>query len=274
MRPKMSSEALVAEYEHVVDPVYLDNMPARFATFRRTLTRIAPILGSPARVLEIGSYCGAFLHVARERGIDIVGIEPSEWASRQAARFTDAPVYQGTLDAVPSELGRFDAVVAWDVVEHFADPVAELCKVNRLLPMGGRFFVCTVMVDNWFPRLVGSYWPWFMDMHLFYFDEATIREVLRRSGFVLVESSPYRHITTIEYLLRKFGTLGIPGARTASRIASATPWGKSQIPVVLGDIQLFSCTKIAEVPAAQSAPAPETTVAPIVHAQRRSTLLN
>jgi hypothetical protein len=101
-------------------------------------------------------------------------------------------------------------------------------------------------VDNWFPRLAGSYWPWFMDMHLFYFTEATIRELLRRSGFTLVESTPYRHITTVEYLLRKLGTLGLPGASLASQLASSTPWGKRQIPVRLGDIQLFSCTKIAD----------------------------
>jgi SAM-dependent methyltransferase len=250
MRPRLSSEALVAEYEKVIDPVYLDNMPARFETFRRTLGRIAPILGSPAKVLEVGSYCGAFLRIARERGIDIVGIEPSAWAAEQASRWTDAPVYQGTLDDVPPDLGPFDAVVAWDVVEHFADPVAELQKINRLMPIGGRLFFCTLMVDNWFPRLVGSYWPWFMDMHLFYFDASTIREVLRRSGFVLVDATPYRHITTVEYLLRKLGTLGIPGARQASRLAAQTPWGKRQIPVRLGDIQLFSCTKVAEVPTA------------------------
>jgi hypothetical protein len=132
-------------------------------------------------------------------------------------------------------------------VEHFADPVGELRKINRLLSMGGRFFFCTLMIDNWFPRLVGGHWPWYMDMHLFYFTEATIRDLLRRSGFVLVESSPYRHITTVEYLLRKLGTLGIPGASPVSRLASKTPWGKTQIPVRLGDIQLFSCTKIAEV---------------------------
>jgi SAM-dependent methyltransferase len=247
MKPKLTPEALVGEYANVVDPVYLDNLPARLTTFNRTLDKIRPILGERARVLEVGSYCGAFLRIARERGLDVVGIEPSAWATEQARKITDAPIHQGTLDDVPRGLAPFDAVVAWDVVEHFADPVGELRKINRLLPMGGRFFFCTLMIDNWFPRLVGGHWPWYMDMHLFYFTEATIRDLLRRSGFVLVESSPYRHITTVEYLLRKLGTLGIPGASPVSRLASKTPWGKAQIPVRLGDIQLFSCTKIAEV---------------------------
>jgi SAM-dependent methyltransferase len=252
MRPRLAPEALVAEYASVVDPVYLDNLPARLVTFEQTLKHIRPILGQRARVLEVGSYCGAFLRVAEDHGLDVVGLEPSRWAAEQARRITSRPVIGGTLDDVPAELAPFDAVVAWDVVEHFADPVAELRKVNRLLPLGGRFFFCTLMVDNWFPRLAGSHWPWFMDMHLFYFTETTIRELLRRSGFTLVNATPYRHITTVEYLLRKLGTLGLPGATLASRLASSTPMGKAKIPVRLGDIQLFSCTKIAAADEATS----------------------
>jgi hypothetical protein len=85
-----------------------------------------------------------------------------------------------------------------------------------------------------------------MDMHLFYFTDETIRNVVERAGFTMVHSTSYRHVTTVEYLLRKLGTLGVPGATSASHLASITPWGKSQIPVRLGDIQLFACTKVAE----------------------------
>jgi SAM-dependent methyltransferase len=246
MRPKLDAPDLVTEYSKVIDPVYLENLPARFATFRRTLERIRPYFAEGARVLEVGSYCGAFLKVAREQGLDVLGLEPSAWAVEQSARLTSAPVIRGTLDDLPADIGRFDCVVAWDVLEHFADPVDELIRVNRALNMGGRFFFCTVMVDNWFPRLVGRYWPWFMDMHLFYFTDETLRHVLDRAGFSLVESTPYRHITNAKYLLRKLGTIGVPGASLASRLVSSTPWGMTQIPVSLGDIQLFVCTKVRE----------------------------
>jgi SAM-dependent methyltransferase len=235
--------------------VYLENLPARLATFRRTLSGIAPYLGDARRVLEVGSYCGAFLKVAQERGLDVTGLEPSAWAVEQAKRIADAPIIRGTLRDLPADIAPFDAVVAWDVVEHFADPVEEMKRVNGALRLGGRFFFCTVMIDNWFPRLVGRHWPWFMDMHLFYFTEETIRSVVERAGFTLVHSTSYRHVTTVEYLLRKLGTLGVPGATTASHLASITPWGKSQIPVRLGDIQLFACTKVAEArPSEQPGP--------------------
>jgi len=247
MRPKLSAGELVGEYSRVVDPVYLDNFPARLVTFEKTLAKIDRYIPPEARMLEVGSYCGAFLRTARQAGIDVIGLEPSAWAVEQSKRFTDARVLHGTLDDLPADLGPFDVVAAWDVVEHFADPVAELSKVNRALVTGGHFVFCTLMIDNWFPRLAGSRWPWFMDMHLFYFTRATIERLLGRTGFSLVESWPYLHITTPEYLLRKLGTLGVPGAAGASKLVSRTPWARAHIPVRLGDIQLFVAKKLENV---------------------------
>jgi SAM-dependent methyltransferase len=246
MQPKLSPAELVREYSEVVDPVYLDNFPARLETFRRTLGRIRPHIGPGARVLEMGSYCGAFLRVASDAGLDVVGLEPSAWAVEQARRVTDATIVCGTLDDLPRELGPFDVVAAWDVVEHLADPKRELAKVNQALVAGGRFVFCTLMIDNWFPRLIGSRWPWFMDMHLFYFTRRTIEDLLHRTGFEVVDSWPYLHITTPEYLLRKLGTLGLPGADSASRVVAKTPWARAHVPVRLGDIQLFVARKIRE----------------------------
>jgi 2-polyprenyl-3-methyl-5-hydroxy-6-metoxy-1,4-benzoquinol methylase len=247
MRPKLSPEELVREYSQVVDPVYLDNFPARLVTFQRTLARVRSHFPAGASVLEVGSYCGAFLKVAREAGLDVIGLEPSAWAIDQARRATDARVIHGTLDDLPRGLAPFDVVAAWDVVEHFADPVGELEKVNRILANNGSFVFCTLMIDNWFPRVVGSRWPWFMDMHLFYFTRETIAQVLNRAGFVVAESMPYLHITTPEYLLRKLGTLGLPGASTLSRIVARTPWARAHVPVRLGDIQLFVAKKVREL---------------------------
>src|SRR6185295_8497583 len=96
MKPKLSPEALFHEYSEVIDPVYLDNFPARLVTFKKTLARIEPYIGQKSRILEVGSYCGAFLRVAREAGLDIVGLEPSAWAAEQSGRVSDARVVRGT----------------------------------------------------------------------------------------------------------------------------------------------------------------------------------
>ncbi len=249
MRPSHSKDELVGEYRDAVDPVYLENIAAREATFERNLADVRRFIGNGDRVLEIGSYCGAFLKVAREAGLDIVGLEPSVWAARASAAVTDAEVVCGTLDDLVPEGRRFDTVVAWDVLEHFADPAGELRKIHALLPESGTLLFSTLMIDNWFPKVAGEHWPWLMDMHLYYFTEATIRNVLKETGFEIVESQKYTHIVTLEYLLSKLGTLGVPAAAALATAASNFDFAKTQIPFRFGDIKLFVCRKIAEPPA-------------------------
>jgi dolichol-phosphate mannosyltransferase len=248
MRPRLSSSDLVKEYEGAIDPVYLEHLHARETTFRYNLKQVREHIRPTDRVLEIGSYCGAFLKVAREAGIDVVGLEPSQWAAAASERVTDARVVRGTVDDLPRDLRRFDVVVAWDVLEHFADPVEELRKINALLPENGTFLFSTLMIDNWFPKLMGKHWPWLMDMHLFYFTEATIKNVLSETGFEIVESMKYCHIVTFDYLLEKLGTLGVPLAGAASSALSRFEWSKTEIPFRFGDIKLFVCRKTADTP--------------------------
>lgn len=246
MRPKLSPAELVGEYEGAIDPVYLEHIRARQTTFRRNLEQVRRHLRSVDRILEIGSYCGAFLKVARDAGLDIVGVEPSRWAAQASRGITTAPVFTGTVDDLPGNHRSFDVVVAWDVLEHFADPVEELRKINALLPDGGTFLFSTLMIDNWFPRVAGQYWPWLMDMHLFYFTEATIRQVLKRTGFELVDEGKYTHVVTFEYLLSKLGTLGVPAAEALSKKLVSSRIGRVEIPFRFGDIKLFVARKVTD----------------------------
>jgi SAM-dependent methyltransferase len=249
MRPKLSAEALVGEYAQSVDPVYLEHIKARETTFRYNIAQVRQHIRPSDRILEIGSYCGAFLKVAREEGLNIVGVEPSAWAVGESRGIADAPVVCGTVDDLPVNLRSFDVVVAWDVLEHFADPVKELRKINELLPDRGTFVFSTLMIDNWFPRAMGRHWPWLMDMHLFYFTEATIRNMLHDTGFELVDEGKYCHVVTLEYLLGKLDTLGVPLTGKLSGLAGKVPIGRAEIPFRFGDIKLFVCRKVAEAPA-------------------------
>jgi 2-polyprenyl-3-methyl-5-hydroxy-6-metoxy-1,4-benzoquinol methylase len=243
MKPKLSAQALLSEYARAVDPAYLEHIEARMATFRYNLGQIRSYLRPGQRILEVGSYCGAFLKVAQQVGLDITGVEPSAWAVRASSEITDVPVVNGTTSDLPRDSEPFDVVVSWDVLEHFADPVTELREMHRILSAEGTLVFSTLMIDNWFPRATGKHWPWLMDMHLFYFTESSIRNVLARTGFEVVESSRYCHIVTLGYLLSKLGTLGVPLSKRLSSVVTGTPLGKAEIPFRFGDIKLFVCRK-------------------------------
>ncbi len=247
--PQIQPNEVLSLYSQVEDRTYLDNMDARVHTFEYNLNAIAGLLPKPGRLLEIGSYCGVFLKIARERGWDVLGVEPSVWASAYARNELGLPTVTGNIENVPAATKPFDVVCSWDVLEHVSDPMTELRLINGRLRPGGVFAFSTLDYGNWYPRLLGERWPWMMDMHLYYFDQKVMKQMLERAGFKLVHSRNYCHIITLDYFLRKVGALGVPGAEVARRLVATTPLGRAHIPFRFGDIRLFVCEKVREVEA-------------------------
>lgn len=243
MKPKYDPQRLRMEYAKVEDPTYLKNLKIRERMFEYNLSKVSQYIRPGHRLLDIGSYCGAFLKVANDQGLEAFGVEPSAWAVEESRRYFDAKVLCGTTNDLPDDIGKFDIITLWDVLEHLSDPVQELRSVYELLKNEGTLLFSTLMIDNWFPRIAGKHWPWLMDMHLFYFTEDTISDMLERTGFTIMESFNYCHMVSLDYLLSKLGTLGVKGAERLSLYLSNKNLGAKVVSFKLGDIKLFVCKK-------------------------------
>ena len=247
LKPTLSEEQLIYEYSKIVDPPYLKNIKARELTSLYNFMQVKQYMDSGKTLLDIGSYCGAFLKVATQNKLHVVGVEPSPWAVKTSLDIIDADVIQGTLNDIPKNSSKFDIITMWDVLEHFSDPVKELKQINKQLKSDGVLIFSTLMIDNWFPKITGKNWPWYMDMHLFYFTESTLAAMLGQAGFNIIESKKYCHIITLEYLLSKLDTLEVRfisffAKSLASRVVKFKLSQKT-IPFKFGDIKLFVCNK-------------------------------
>lgn len=106
---------------------------------RRQARALRLLRGGAGRVVEVGSYAGAFLEEARAEGWEVLGVEPS----RSAARWLDArglPVKRGTLETLAREEGQrgvADAVAIWNCFDQLPDPRATLRAAHALLAPGG-----------------------------------------------------------------------------------------------------------------------------------------
>ena len=245
--PQLTSLDVLSFYARVEDKTYVENLAARTATFSYNLDAIAHLLPKSGRMLDVGSYCGIFLKIARERGYDVLGVEPSVWASSYARDKLQIPTFTGSIESLPADTKPFDVVCSWDVLEHVADPMAQLKHINRRLVPGGIHAFSTLDYGNWYPRLTGERWPWMMDMHIYYFDQKVMKQMLAAAGFRIVHHEAYSHIITFEYFLRKLAALGVPGSEAARALLAKTPLSKLKIRFHFGDIQLYVCEKIAEV---------------------------
>ena len=82
-----------------------------------------------------------------------------------------------------------------------------------------------------------------MDMHLFYFDIDTMKDILERNGFELVETTNYVHHISFDYLLDR-GSQRLPAILRVpiSFFRKMLPTNFI-VPVSFGDIKLFVARK-------------------------------
>ena len=96
------------------------------------LTRIARGSGSG---LEVGSYVGAFLASARERGWSFTGIDVNR-CTNEFSRSLGFEVHDGTIETFDADR-RVDAVAIWNCIDQLADPTSALRAARARLRPGG-----------------------------------------------------------------------------------------------------------------------------------------
>jgi len=172
-----------------------DNFPYDCEVLSRYVFASRSVRG---RVLEVGCGFGygAYLMAAMGPGLRIFAMDRAPAAIRVARRLWGADpriVFQtGDASALPFPDNSFDAVVAFEVIEHLSDPERFIQEVRRVLVDGGVFLGST---PNYrlFPYRVNDrssgtpeelrregIWPW----HVQAFDEASIMNLLANGGFV------------------------------------------------------------------------------------------
>jgi 2-polyprenyl-3-methyl-5-hydroxy-6-metoxy-1,4-benzoquinol methylase len=204
--PQPVPEDLLDAYSGVVDERYDEEREGRIHTFRRSLAELTAHC-APGRLLDVGAYLGFFVEVARESGWAAEGIEPSRWAAA-TAQARGLPVRTGSLDDLDDGV-VYDAVTLWDVIEHLGDPVGNLRQIYAVLKPGGTLALSTMDVDAVVARLLGRRWPWYMQMHLFYFSRKSLQAAVKRAGFEVLEVRRHRRIVSLGYLLSRLeGRLG------------------------------------------------------------------
>jgi 2-polyprenyl-3-methyl-5-hydroxy-6-metoxy-1,4-benzoquinol methylase len=232
--PRVASARVETAYEDVADRRYLEEREGRVYTFSRALGELERY-ADRGRLLDVGCHVGVFLEVALARGWIAEGVEPSRWASTYA-RERGLAVACGTLRECELPAGQYDVVTLWDVIEHFCDPAAELAEVHRLLRPGGLVGITTMNVESRVARLLGSRWPWLMQMHLYYFSVRTLTMLLERCGFETIAVAPHRRIVRLAYLLSRAERWAPGPARALQAVVGRLRLAQRLVPVDLGDI--------------------------------------
>ncbi|HEX2031464.1 MAG TPA: class I SAM-dependent methyltransferase [Actinomycetota bacterium] len=100
-------------------------------------------LPAGARVLDVATGTAAVaIHLARERGLRVIGLDQSEpmlrsGRRRAAAAGLDVPLVLGRAEELPFGDGAFDGVTFTYLLRYVDDPQATLRELGRVLRPGG-----------------------------------------------------------------------------------------------------------------------------------------
>jgi len=149
-------------------------------------------------VLDVGCAAGGLATLLKARGpVEVVGVELDEAYAAAAAGRCDRVVQADAealarRDDLAAELGRFDCLVAADVLEHLVDPWSALRAYARLLEPGGAAVVSLPNVGHWstYAHLARGTWPRLPEgvhdaTHLRWFTLRDARELLAQAGLAV-----------------------------------------------------------------------------------------
>jgi SAM-dependent methyltransferase len=133
----------------------------------------------PGRLLDIGAMKGEFLHVARERGWRVSGVEFSD----EIPNPFDVPMQYGEFTKMDFPPGSFDCVTMWAVLEHVYEPRAYVQEVSRVMADGGTFIGVVTNFNSVQARLLrADDYP----RHLTLFTKRSLKRLLTGAGLTPV----------------------------------------------------------------------------------------
>jgi len=115
---------------------------AHIDAYRHKESMLRPLLRRGARVVEVGSYVGGFLHVASEWGWNAIGVDIGHDTSH-FARAHGYTTRDGPLEECHFARRSFDGVFIWNCFEQIADPKRLLAEVRRIVKPRGILVIRT-----------------------------------------------------------------------------------------------------------------------------------
>lgn len=103
--------------------------------------RLKAALVPGARILDVGCGTGEFLKLARDRGCEVIGIEPGKSYAEFARKAYGVDVINGPWQAAQLPAESFDVITCNQVIEHLRDPMAAFAAIASWLKPNGIAFI-------------------------------------------------------------------------------------------------------------------------------------
>jgi SAM-dependent methyltransferase len=211
--------SLVSDYAQAASDDYLSEEAGQRTTARGLLERLERHR-SPGQLLDVGCWLGFLLDEARLRGWDVVGLEPSRYASEHARQRLGLDVDRTDLFSADLPDGAFDAIVLADVIEHLPDPGVALDRLAALLRPQGVLLLVLPDAGSRVAWLLGARWWSVIPTHVQYFTRRSLAGLLERRGWQILDVSTAPKAFSVRYYLERIGGYSPTLSRGLVRLAA------------------------------------------------------
>lgn len=201
--PSPSPDYLLSLYSLVEDPLYEEEAAGRSKNFLRILSFLEKIAPKKGPLFDVGAATGILLDLARRRGWQPDGIEPSSWAVRVAEEKYNLPLKQGYFETTPLRENYYRAVTMIDFIEHTPLPNEAIKKAYEILRPSGLLALVTPDIHSLTAKIAGRKWWHLRPAHLSFFSRSSLTTLLGRAGFSIFHERKYAWTFSAHYLLSR-----------------------------------------------------------------------
>lgn len=235
LNPRIKSEIIYKSYSDNIDEKHVSQDRMRYKTFKNSLLKIIDANRIPLETkktfLDIGSASGIFLKVAKDLGFEETGFEPSNWMVKYGENKYNVNIHQGTVEDV--KYFKYDYISFWDVLEHVTNLKQTLEKVDELSKKNTILIINVPDIDSYVSKIMGFRWPFYLNVHLYYFRKKNLQEVLKNYNFELIKSFPHWQFLQLGYLLERAGKY-FSFFLTLKKLADYSRLSKLSVPYNMG----------------------------------------
>lgn len=150
-------------------------------------------LDGVSSALEVGCMHGLLLTELQKNGLRVSGVELDKNAVEYCKK-QGLDVTQSSIEQHLSKAGKRhdDVIIMSHVIEHIANPKAQLVELRKRMANGGRLVLITPNSKAPTRKLFGRYWGyWQVPVHINHFNLDSMQYLLKDAGFTITDSKLY-----------------------------------------------------------------------------------
>lgn len=141
------------------------------------------------KLLDIGAGTGDFLALAKTKGWETTGIEPSQKAKTIALK--KGVTFASSTEVI--EKGSFDVITMWHVLEHVPDVEKQIKELKRLLKPDGTIIIAVPNFRSFDAKYYRRFWAAFdVPRHLWHFSKKAIKQLFLKEKMKVEKILPMK----------------------------------------------------------------------------------